>query len=560
MPKFWKKRIRRAKYLGQDLKELSHRGVTHVKTNLIGSLHKVHYVRKQVLFWFGAVAILLILTGVQLLVWRSLTSTTTATQGGLFSEATIGSIRTLNPLFATTNSELAAVNLIHARLLGYDQSGHITGDLAASYSNSGDAKTWEVTLREGLTFHDGMPLTADDVIFTVQLLQDPLTHYAGQSNWQNIRAEKKDDLTIIFTLPNSQASFPEQLTFFVLPKHLLENTSPSQLINADFNLNPIGAGPFSFTRIKSGSNGAQIVSTTRFDDFYNTPPLLNNYEIRAYSSTNDIIADLNNASITASAELSSADLVNLTNRNNFRERHALLSAGTFLFFNTAAVQTSQLSTRQTVAAALNLTKIRIAANRATPLDYPIITSRFQLNAPPIPKRVANTAITTPLRLLASDQAIANTIAEQLQAANIPVELTVYEPDSQSLWNAIGARDYDLLLATINLPSDPDPSQYYHSSQTSAKNYSNYNSNAADIYLAAANATTDPETRRARYEEFLAEWVKDLPAIGLYQSEMVYVSANFAAAFPESAVLVSPISRFETANRYSTIRTTRNRTP
>ncbi|MCL2038573.1 ABC transporter substrate-binding protein [Candidatus Saccharibacteria bacterium] len=560
MPKFWKKHVRRTKYLGQDIAELGKRGTSHVKTHFVGSLHKVHYVRKQVFLWFGTVALLLLMTGVQLLLWRSITSTTTSARGGLYSEATLGDIRTLNPLFATTNSELAAVNLIHARLLGYDQSGHITGNLAASWTNSADAREWEVALREGLTFHDGTPLTADDVLFTVELMQNPLTHYAAQNNWSNIRATKKDSLTITFTLPSSQASFPEQLTFFVLPKHLLGDIPPSQLINSNFNMNPIGAGPFMFTRIKASSASPQIVSTARFDGFYGSPALLNSYEIHTYSNHADIITGLNQASITASAELSAADFGELARRNSFRERRALLSAGTYLFLNTSATQTSQLGVRQTIAAALDLTKIRMVAGNLTPLDYPIIISRFPLNAPAIPPRVASTAIVQPLQFLASNQAVANAITEQLRAAGIPVELTVYPEGSQILWNTIDARDYDLLLQTIVLPSDPDPSQYFHSSQVGARNFSNYVSSAADIYLTAANATTDLRVRRARYEEFLREWVADLPAIGLYQSEMLYISADFATSFPESTILVSPMSRFETANRYATLRTTRNRTP
>lgn len=560
MPKFWKKRVRRAKYLGQDIAELSRRGTAHVKTNFVGSLHKVHYVRRQVFLWFGAVALLLVMTGVQLLLWRSLTSTTTSAQGGLYSEATIGDIRTLNPLFATTNSELAAVNLIHARLLGYDQSGHITGNLANSWTSSSDARIWEVTLREDLTFHDDSPLTADDVIYTVQLMQDPLTHFSGQSNWANVRTEKKDSLTVVFTLPNSQASFPEQLTFFVLPKHLLENTPPSQLINSDFNMNPIGAGAFMFTRIKASSTSSQIVSTTRFEGFYDSNALLNNYEIHAYSNVSDIVNGLDQASITASAELSPADFGSLSRRNSFRERRALLSAGTYLFLNTTAPQTSKLGVRQTVSAALDLTKIRMIAGHNTPLDFPIILSRFPLNAPTLPQHTASTSITEPLRLLAGNQAVAEAISEQLRAANIPVELTLYPEGSQALWNAIDSRNYDILLYTITLPSDPDPSQYFHSSQIGARNFSNYVSNAADIYLAAANATTDIRVRRARYEEFLREWVADIPAIGLYQSEMIYVAADFATTFPESTTLTSPMSRFETVNRYATLRTTRNRTP
>jgi peptide/nickel transport system substrate-binding protein len=560
MPKFWKKHVRRAKYLGQDVTELSRRGAKHVKTHFVGSLHKVHYVRKQVFLWFGAVAVLLAMTGVQLMIWRGITSTTTAARGGLFSEACIGDIRTLNPLFATTNSELAAVNLIHARLLGYDQSGHITGNLAASWTNSADAREWGVTLRENLTFHDGTPLTADDVVFTVELMQNPLTHYSGSSNWSNIRVAKTGDLSVTFTLPNSQASFPEQLTFFVLPKHLLQNTAPAQLINSDFNLNPVGAGAFMFTNIRTSSASAQIVSTTRFDGFYGSPALLSSYEIHSYANSTDIVTGLNQASITGSAELTPTDFSSLTRRNSFRERRALLSAGTYLFMNTASDHTSSLGARQTIAAALDLPKIRMVAGATTPLNYPIIISRFPLNAPAIPPRIASATITEPLKFLASDRQVAEEIASQLRAANIAIELTVYAEGSQPLWNAIDARDYDLLLQTITLPSDPDPSQYYHSSQVGALNFSNYVNPTADIFLAAANATTDLRVRRARYEEFLREWVNDIPSIGLYQSEMLYVSADFATTFPESTVLVSPMSRFETANRYATLRTTRNRTP
>ncbi|MCL2371241.1 ABC transporter substrate-binding protein [Candidatus Saccharibacteria bacterium] len=561
MPKFWKKQVRRTKYLGQDIAELSKRGTKHVRENVIGTLHKAHYVRRQVFWWLGAAVILLLMTGAQLLIWRDLTSTTISARGGMFSEATIGEIRSLNPLFATTNSEFTAINIIHARLIGHDQSGNLSGKLASSWTASADAREWRVTLREGLTFHDGHPLTAEDVVFTVELMQNPLTHYLGQSNWTNVRVSAEDDHTVIFTLNTSQASFAEQLAFFVLPKHILQDIPPQQLINADFNLTGvIGAGPFMFNRFKASSTSPFIVDTRRFDNFFAGASLLNSFEIHTFSSTEDIVDALNLAAVIASAELSPSDLGSLERRHNFRERRSLLSSGTFLFINTAGEQTSLLGVRQAIAASLDLTKIRMAANVTTPLDLPIITSRFHLNAPTLPPRSTGAEITEPLRLLASDREVAYVIASQLREANIPIELTIHSEGSQALWSAIDARDYDLLLRTIVMPSDPDPSQYYHSSQIRARNFSNFVNGSADIYLTAANATTDLSIRRARYEEFLRVWVNEIPAIGLYQSEMLHVAAHFATTFPENAVLATPFSRFETVNRYATLRSTRHRTP
>jgi peptide/nickel transport system substrate-binding protein len=123
-------------------------------------------------------------------------------------------------------------------------------DLAESWGISQDGKIYNFTLRQGLKWHDGQPLTADDVIFTVEMIRqgNPAITQDLQNFWKSIEV-KGAGLNVQFKLTEAFSPFLDYVTFGVLPKHLLNGLSGDAFINSPFNLQPVGTGPFQFERL-----------------------------------------------------------------------------------------------------------------------------------------------------------------------------------------------------------------------------------------------------------------------------------------------------------------------
>ena len=130
------------------------------------------------------------------------------------------------------------------------------------------------------------------------------------------------------------------------------------------------------------------------------------------------------------------------------------------------------------------------------------------------------------------------------------------------FNVVQARNYDILLYEVELGADPDPFPYYHSSQASSSglNLSNYANSLVDDLILGARTSMNPDTRTAKYENFLTRWVDDVPAIGIYQASMVYYFNKNVRTFSEDDRLVYPVDRFGDVEYWAVDRATKNRTP
>jgi peptide/nickel transport system substrate-binding protein len=133
----------------------------------------------------------------------------------------------VNPLLALTDPDRDLTTLTFAGLMGEGANG-LRPVLAESYTISPDGKVYTFVLRKGIKFTDGTPITADDVVFTVEKAQDPALKSPELANWANIRAEATDARTVRFTLPKAYAPFLEDATLGILPSHIWKNVPNAQ--------------------------------------------------------------------------------------------------------------------------------------------------------------------------------------------------------------------------------------------------------------------------------------------------------------------------------------------
>ena len=195
----------------------------------------------QRLFFYILIIVMTISTGSLLFKINDLYLVEIPTRGSTLSEGVIGAPKLINPLIATTSTDKDLVALIYSGLLRATPNGTLKVDLAKVYKISDDGKEYTVQLKDNLLWHDGEPLTADDILFTIAKTQDPNINSPERANWDGVIAEKVDSLTIKLTLEKPHAPFIQNLTLGILPKHLWEDVPAAHFILSPLNQTPIGS-------------------------------------------------------------------------------------------------------------------------------------------------------------------------------------------------------------------------------------------------------------------------------------------------------------------------------
>src|SRR5206468_1091988 len=179
--------------------------------------------------------------------------------------------------------------------------------LASTFHTESDGRIWTFEIREDATWHDGQPVTADDVVFTVKLLQD--RGYVGPYSdaFRGVSVERVAVRTVRFTLPDVYGPFADSTTVPLLPSHLLGNVPYAELSRQPFNASPIGTGPFRVNEV----DARQIV-LVRNDDFYRTRPgrarpYLDKIVLRFYPDTTEALLALSRGEIDGVGGLTSQD-------------------------------------------------------------------------------------------------------------------------------------------------------------------------------------------------------------------------------------------------------------
>jgi peptide/nickel transport system substrate-binding protein len=173
----------------------------------------------------------------------------------------------LNPVTFNSVPAYHAVHLMFRALAGRDStlSGYAP-DLATSWELEDDS-TLVVTLRDDVHWHDGTPVTAEDVVFTIGLQRDPRTAAPRQADVTAVRsAVARDRFTVVLTLAHTGLyTVNSLLEVMPVPKHLLEGVAPEDMHSAAFNRNPVGNGFYRFGGWTAGQNLRLDVNAARPD-------------------------------------------------------------------------------------------------------------------------------------------------------------------------------------------------------------------------------------------------------------------------------------------------------
>jgi peptide/nickel transport system substrate-binding protein len=167
----------------------------------------------------------------------------------IYTEGVLGRPTSVNPLAARTQADRDLVALVFEGLVTLGPGGEPRPALARSWAMAADGSSWTFHLRPDAHWHDGEPVTADDVAFTVATIQDPDYHGPGAGSWTGIKATVVDPLTVRFDLDQPIGDFIDLATQPIAPAHLLADIPAGAMADDLFGSQPVGSGPYALVEL-----------------------------------------------------------------------------------------------------------------------------------------------------------------------------------------------------------------------------------------------------------------------------------------------------------------------
>lgn len=254
-------------------------------------------------------------------------------KGGEVREGIIGYARFVNPLLAFSDADKTLTTLIYSGLLKTDTDGKLIGDIANSWSVSTDGLIYTVNIKPSAQFHDGQPVTTDDVEFTIQKAIDPQIKSPKTPNWLGVTINKISPYEITFTLKKPYSPFAENLTIGILPKHIWGSIAPEAFDVSSYNKEPIGSGPFKIKSTRQNKSGLyEYYELESFEKYTLGAPYIDKLILSFYRNEKELSDAFVDGKINLVGGIS-ADLANETLKKAKLTEKTTLPRIFALFFN-----------------------------------------------------------------------------------------------------------------------------------------------------------------------------------------------------------------------------------
>lgn len=465
--------------------------------------------------------------------------------GGSLTEGEVGSPRFVNPLLAISDSDRDLTALTYAGLMGLDGAGNLIPVLASGYTVSADGKTYTFTIRPNAKFSDGTPVTAADVVFTVQKAQDPGLKSPQYADWSGITATAVDTHTVQFILDKPYAPFLAITTLGILPAHAWSSIADEQFPFSNMAVEPIGAGPFKVSDIARDSSGLITSYTVVANpDYVLGRPYLNSIHFVFYAQLEDLQSALASGAVSSAYGVPATDALTAPYSRVFG-----------VFFNPAA---DTLYARPEVRKALSLAIDRnnvvhnVLGGYASAIFGPVPPGSDVEETPPPASSDPVAAAAAVLegagwtydgsarqwtnagaKLTMSDltlktsnvpelKAVASAVKADWEKLGIETDIELYEPGDLNQ-NVIRPRKYDALLFGMVIGRSEDLYAFWDSSQKAdpGLNIAGYVNKTVDGLLEDARGTSNAANRLADLQKIEDDISADYPAAFIYAPDFVY---------------------------------------
>ena len=485
---------------------------------------------------------------------------------GQLHEGEVGLPRTINPVIAVSDIDRDMSTLVYSGLLKY-KNASFTPDLAQSWTLSPDGLTYDFILNQNIKFQDGTPLTTDDIAFTVQKIQDSALKSPHQADWANVTVKVVSTNEVQFILKQPYSGFLANTTIGILPKHIWGNVSDDQFIFSQYNIQPIGTGPYKFGSITRDSGGIPTsYSLLAWKGYYAQLPHIQTMSLSFFPSEEKALQAFNQGSIDSLPSIDPSIATELI--TNTAENYTILKSplprifGVFFNQNQATVLADPIvRTALTLATDRSAIIKNVLYGYGDPVYGPIPPSLYEdigLGTPPTNSASSTANILGAQNLLLKNGWTKNSAniyekkSTKPKTASTTLSFDIYTADSPDLvatakllksqWSAIGAsvnvqifdssdlyqnvirpRKYDVLLFGQQIGKDRDLYAFWHSSQRNAPglNIALYTNPKVDALLSDIRSTATTSTLISDYTKVDQYIRQDMPAIFLYSPDFIY---------------------------------------
>ncbi len=492
--------------------------------------------------------------------------TSAPVRGGSYVEGVIGQPIMVNPVFSSNQADKDISALVYADI----------ASLISDWKISDDGREYSVKLKEGLLWSDGEPLTSDDVLFTIQTIQNPDARSPLVKDWQGVEMERVSQLQVKFTLPAPYVFFTKNLkNTRLIPRHIFGSIPIENMGLSEYNLEPVASGPYKFASFAKRKDGFiteyRLVTNEQYEG---QKPYIEQFSFNYYASTADLIKDLRlrkidgfGSALPLGAETRSLPRVKIENTPMPRYYAIFLNS-----VNNPALKDKNL--RTALGMAINKEKIinKVFKGNATPIESPLFKNLISFD----PQSTLGTATTpqwTEMQTSSSYDAenaariiadlktkdiklnlvipkvpflekVAESIKEDWLGAGIS-DVTITEKDTTTLiGDYVKTRNYEMLMFGNIYENPADLFPFWHSSQRfyPGLNLSIYQSTEADKLMEAIRQKNDPKSQRINLERLDTLLQNDGPAIFLFSMPYFYVRSSLLNGF-NPGVITSPEDRF-----------------
>lgn len=540
------------------------------------------------------IALILLISSLFSLGWRFYIKNSIEVQayGGSYTEGLIGSKNLINPILATNDVDRDLIKLIFSGLMKYDEKGELIPDLARSYTIDAEQKTYTFELRENLRWHDGEPLTADDVMFTINSIKDSEYKSPFKNSFSGVQVRKINDKTIQFELEKPFDPFLSILTIGIIPEHLWYSVPAFGASLADLNTRPIGSGPYKFAGLTRDSNGIiKSYSLEAFEDYHFGEAYISELNFKFYQDFDTAVQALQNKNIDGLVYLPTE--YKDTIEEKYQLHNLQFPQYTAIFFNPKNNELlNDNDFRKALAISIDKQKIldEVLGGNGQLIDSPILPGMtgynseikdadFDLEAAKqileeqdwiLPEdsifRIKKSEEDNDeddeeiepevlsIKLTTIDQSenvkIVSIIKENWESIGIKTELEIVAKDKMRK-DKIETRDYEALVfgEVVNTNSGAYP--FWHSSQNQhpGLNLSVLANKDIDKYLEIANEEKYLDKKTQALEDFQKKLLELNFAIFLYNPTYIYPTSNSLHG-PDKLTFVNlPSDRFNNINAW-----------
>ncbi len=477
--------------------------------------------------------------------------------GGVYSEAVVGAPRALNPLLAGLNPvDRDLTHLIFSGLIRHDALGRAVPELA-TWTVSADQLTYTFLLKPTITWHDGQPLTTEDVTFTLDLMRDPAIPLPADVKqlWSTVTVAVTGTQIIAFTLPEPFAPFLDYTGFGILPRHLLEGTTAAQMAEAPFNLQPVGSGPFRFLRWRANGDTISGIELEAFPDYVGETPKLAQVNFQFFPDADTALEAVSSGQVLGISRILPDQMARVAGYADLNVYSAFAPQMSLIFMNLRDAGLPffrEKRVRQALLFGLNRQRIvsTLLNGQAVVANSPILPGswayRQDLPTAPFDPQAAARLLDDAGWLIPPD-ALSGTEAYVRAKEGVTLSFTLVYPNTptyaaiaqaaQADWANLGVRvaltsvepaalrsqyleprAFQAILVDYSLAGTPDPDPYplWHQTQIeSGQNYSGLDDRITSQYLEEARITSDLATRARVYQSFQSRFADQVPALLLY---------------------------------------------